>query len=50
MAASARVAITGVGVVNAGIVGDSAALGAFLAAPRPAPGIADGFLIGWSWR
>ena len=42
MAASARVAITGVGVVNAGIVGDSAALGAFLAAPRPAPGIAEG--------
>lgn len=35
-------AITGVGVVNAGFVGDSAALGAFLAAPRPAPGLAEG--------
>jgi 3-oxoacyl-[acyl-carrier-protein] synthase II len=42
MAGRARVVITGVGVVNAGIVGDSAALGAFLAAPRPAPGIAEG--------
>jgi 3-oxoacyl-[acyl-carrier-protein] synthase II len=37
-----RVAITGVGVVNAGIVGDSAALGAFLAAPRAAAGVAEG--------
>ena len=42
MAVSARVAITGVGVVNAGMVGDSAALGAFLAAPRSAPGVAEG--------
>jgi 3-oxoacyl-[acyl-carrier-protein] synthase II len=40
--ASARVAITGVGIVNAGVVGDSAALGAFLAAPRAAPGLAAG--------
>jgi 3-oxoacyl-[acyl-carrier-protein] synthase II len=31
------VAITGVGVVNAAIVGPSAALGAWLARPRPAP-------------
>ena len=38
----ARVVITGVGVVNAAIVGDSAALGAFLAAPRPATGVAHG--------
>ncbi|HET7342449.1 MAG TPA: beta-ketoacyl synthase N-terminal-like domain-containing protein, partial [Methylomirabilota bacterium] len=30
------VVVTGVGVVNAGIVGDSAALGAWLAAPRAA--------------
>ena len=42
MRTSMRVAITGVGVVNAGIVGDSAALGAFLAAPRPAPGVGAG--------
>jgi 3-oxoacyl-(acyl-carrier-protein) synthase len=42
MRVSARVAITGVGVVNAGVIGDSAALGAFLAAPRPAPGVAEG--------
>lgn len=42
MAPRARVVITGVGVVNGGIVGDSTALGAFLAAPRPAPGIAEG--------
>jgi 3-oxoacyl-[acyl-carrier-protein] synthase II len=38
----ARVVVTGVGVVNAGIVGDSAALGSFLAAPRPAPGVGEG--------
>ena len=37
-----RVVITGVGVVNAGIVGDSAALGAFLAAPRAVAGVAEG--------
>ena len=42
MTAGTRVVITGVGVVNGGIVGDSAALGAFLAAPRPAPGVAEG--------
>jgi 3-oxoacyl-[acyl-carrier-protein] synthase II len=42
MTAGARVAITGVGVVNVEIVGDSAALGAFLAAPRPAAGVAQG--------
>jgi 3-oxoacyl-[acyl-carrier-protein] synthase II len=36
------VVITGVGVVNAGIVGDSAAVGAFLAAPRPTPGVEEG--------
>jgi 3-oxoacyl-[acyl-carrier-protein] synthase II len=42
MPVKTRVAITGVGVVNAGIVGDSGALGAFLAAPRLAPGVAEG--------
>jgi len=42
MSAPVRVVITGVGVVNAAIVGDSAALGAFLAAPRPASGVAEG--------
>ena len=31
-----RVVITGVGVVNAGVVGDSSALGAWLGQPRPA--------------
>jgi 3-oxoacyl-[acyl-carrier-protein] synthase II len=36
------VVISGVGVVNAGMVGDSAVLGAFLAAPRPAPGVDGG--------
>jgi 3-oxoacyl-[acyl-carrier-protein] synthase II len=40
--AAARVVITGVGIVNGAVVGDSAALGAFLAAPRPAPGMAPG--------
>ncbi len=35
--ASQRVVITGVGVVNAAIVGASPALGAWLARPRPAP-------------
>jgi 3-oxoacyl-[acyl-carrier-protein] synthase II len=42
MAARGRVVITGVGVVNAGIVGDSAALGAFLSLPRQAPGLGEG--------
>ena len=37
MTTGAGVAITGVGVVNAGITGDSAALGAFLAAPVAPP-------------
>lgn len=36
------VAITGVGVVSPAVVGDSSALGAFLAAPRPAPGLEEG--------
>jgi 3-oxoacyl-(acyl-carrier-protein) synthase len=36
-----RVVITGVGVVNAGMVGDSSALGAFLASPEVVPGVAD---------
>jgi 3-oxoacyl-[acyl-carrier-protein] synthase II len=42
VSAPERVVITGVGVVNAGIVGDSAAVGAFLAAPRPTPGVEEG--------
>jgi 3-oxoacyl-[acyl-carrier-protein] synthase II len=36
------VAVTGVGVVSPAVVGDSAALGAFLAAGRPAPGLEPG--------
>ena len=41
------VAITGVGVVTPAVVGDSAALGAFLAAPRPAPGLESGRRARW---
>jgi 3-oxoacyl-[acyl-carrier-protein] synthase II len=41
----ARVVITGVGVVSAAVSGDSAALGAFLGAPRAAaPALPDGAL------
>lgn len=37
MTERARVVITGAGMVSAAVTGDSAALGAFLAGPRPAP-------------